>query len=140
MAITFNGSGLTIVMSATETVVSVADVYSRWKDWVSIGDNAKYPEAFSVVGGDAISATTNLAVNFFIRNDLGWRIRPPETDIDIVFVGNLYPYDPNLSWRTPPLTDVQTSLNTETSVNAIVVQTSGGGGGTSPFISGQFYP
>lgn len=137
MAYTFNGVTKQITLPAQATI-DIADIYSRWKDWVALSDNSKYQPAFSVVGGDPISSVTNLAVNVFIRNDLGWRVRPPEADIDIVITGNLYPTDGLLAWRAAPTGDFQTSINTETSVNAVVVTTSGSGG--SGFGGGQFWP
>lgn len=130
MAYTFDGANKRITLS-TSTSIDVADLYSRWKDWVKTSDNSKYFPAFSVVGGDPISPDASLAVNVFIRNDLGWRIRPPNVDIDITLVGNIYPYDPAQAWRAPPTGDYQTSINTDNSVNAIVVTTSGDSGGNS---------
>jgi hypothetical protein len=122
---TFDGPNKRITLPAS-TVIDVKDLYSRWKDWVKTSDNSKYLPAFSVVGGDPISEDTNLAVNVFIQNNLGWRIAPPETDIDIALVGNLYPATASVPWRAPAIGDYQTSINTDNSVNAIVVTTGGG--------------
>lgn len=129
MAITFNGPNRTITLSTGQTVVSVAEVYSRWKDWFIQSDNAKYPEAFRQVGGDPLGGGVYSTINTFIRNDYGWRIKPPEQDIDIVLVGNLYPEDPNQPWRAATTGDFHTSINTNLSMNLIEFD-SGGGGGT----------
>jgi hypothetical protein len=137
----FDGVNKRITLPA-EGVVDVADMYSRWKDWVLTG-GGPFEQAFSVVGGDPISETTNLAVNVFIRNDLGWRIAPPEQDIDIVMVGNLYPSTSDFPWRASPVGDFQTSINTDNSVNAIVVYAGTGGGGSGSGdrpISGLLWP
>jgi hypothetical protein len=123
---TFDGANKRITLPAL-SVVEVQDLYSRWKDWVMVSDNSKYSEAFSVVGGDPISEDTNLAVNVFINNHLGWRIAPPEADIDIVLIGNLYPASSMYPWRTAPVGDYQTSINTDNSVNALVVTVSTSG-------------
>lgn len=139
MAFVFNGPSKRITLPA-QSVIEVSDLYSRWKDWVSTSDNSKYLPAFSVVGGDPISPSANLAVNVFIRNDIGWRIAPPEQDIDIVLSGNIYPASSVLPWRVAPAGDFQTSINTETSVNAVVVTTSGGGGSSSPPPYGPLWP
>ena len=64
------------------------DLYSDWKEWALLSDNIKYFSAFRATGGDPISATKKLGAGFFITN--GWRIRPPEEDIEIVFIGNLF--------------------------------------------------
>lgn len=120
MAYTFSGSARRITLPA-QSRIDAADLYSRWKEWVATGDNAKFPPAFNVVGGDPISADTSLAVNIFIRNDLGWRLAPPEADIDIVISGNIYPTTASSPWRASPTGAYQTSINTETSVNAVVV-------------------
>lgn len=126
----FDGPNKKITLPA-ETTISVQDLYSRWKDWVAASDNSKYPPAFSVVGGDPISEDTSLSVNVFIQNDLGWRLAPPEADIDIVLVGNLYPATSTVPWRAPTIGDFQTSINTDNSVNALVVTTGGGSGLTA---------
>ncbi len=130
MAITFNGPNRTITLSTGQTVVSVAEVYSRWKDWFIQSDNAKYPEAFRQVGGDPLGGGVYSTINTFIRNDYGWRIKPPEQDIDIVLVGNLYPEDPGQPWRAPTTGDFHTSINTNLSMNLIEFDSGGGGGGT----------
>lgn len=126
MAFIFDGPNKRITLDS-QSVIEVSDLYSRWKDWVATSDNSKYLPAFSVVGGDAISPTANLAVNVFVRNDLGWRIAPPEEDIDILLSGNIYPALSSSPWRAAPAGDFQTSINTDNSVNAVVVTVSGGG-------------
>ena len=126
MAFIFDGPNKRITLDS-QSMIEVSDLYSRWKDWVATGDNSKYLPAFSVVGGDAISPTANLAVNVFIRNDIGWRIAPPEEDIDILLAGNIYPALSSSPWRVAPAGDFQTSINTDNSVNAVVVTVSGGG-------------
>lgn len=139
MAFIFDGPNKKITLDAQATI-EVADLYSRWKQWVATGDNSKYLPAFSVVGGDAISPTANLAVNVFVRNDIGWRIAPPEQDIDIILVGNIYPTSSVLPWRLAPVGNWQTSINTDNSVNAVVVATSSGGGSSSPPPYGPLWP
>lgn len=133
MAITFDGPNRIITLSAGQTVVQVSEIYSRWKDWIRLSDNAKYLDAFRAVGGDPLGGGVYSTINVFIRNDYGWRIRPPEQDIDIALVGNLYPEDPNLPWRTRTVGDFHTSINTNLSMNLIEFATGGGGGsGATP--------
>ena len=88
MAFTFDGATKTIILSSGTTDISIVDLWSRWADWLAISDNSKYLPALRYVGGDAISATKNLGVTFFIIN--GWRIRPYEGDHRLTVAGNLY--------------------------------------------------
>ena len=71
------------------------DMYSAWKRWLMLDDNAKYKTAFDTAGGDDVGGDQEVAPYFFARNDLGWRIRMPEADGEIVAAGNLFPRDPN---------------------------------------------
>jgi hypothetical protein len=104
MAATFDGDNLRIILSSGTTTVDVeADLYSAWKEWVKQYDNAKYLQAFDTTGGDTITATENVAPFFFLRNDLGWRIRGPEEDATIAFTGNLFGRDGTLPVFVPTL-------------------------------------
>lgn len=90
MAVTFDGPSLRINLSSIEDLDAQVDMYEQWKEWVLIGDNAKYPPAFDTIGGDAIGATTEVAPYFFLRNDLGWKIKAPEATGTINVSGNLF--------------------------------------------------
>lgn len=78
MALTFDGPGKRIVLSAGTTTLSVRDLWSRWVDWLLTGDNSKYAIALAVVGGNDIdaSAGTKIPVYAYLQN--GWRVRPQE--------------------------------------------------------------
>ncbi len=93
MAISFDGPNTTITLDSGVTSVTVQEVYSRWKDWVAASDNAKYLPAFRVIGGDPLGGGISAGAYFFLRNDNGWKIKPPEEDISIDLEGNLYPQD-----------------------------------------------
>lgn len=129
MAITFNGATRLITLEPGVTTYDVAEIYSEWKDWVLLSDNAKYLEAFRVVGGDPIGGGAFASTNYFIQNQYGWRIKPPEQNINILLNGNLYPEDVLNPWRQPTVGNYQTSINTNLSVNLVSVDTGGGGGG-----------
>jgi len=62
----------------------VKDLYSRWKDWVKATDDARNAIAFLSVGGDPISAGTEIPAYIYLDN--GWRIKPQEADhtLDVV--------------------------------------------------------
>ena len=67
---------------------NVQEIYSEWKEWVTQGDNAKYPPAFDIVGGNQISETDTVGFYYFLINN--WRIRPAEKSHRLVLVGNLF--------------------------------------------------
>jgi hypothetical protein len=78
MALTFTGADLNIALD-TRTDLDVTDMYSRWKDWVKIGDNAKFPPAFRSTGGDEIVTGISQIPHYaFLLNE--WRISPDEND------------------------------------------------------------
>jgi hypothetical protein len=126
----FDGPSLTITMPTVATYSAKADFYSDWKEWVKLGDNAKYPPAFETLGGDPISGTENVAPYFFLRNDLGWRIKVPESDGEVTIDGNLFPRATNLPTFIPSLGAFTVMVRLSVSSRAIAV-TAGGGGLTS---------
>lgn len=88
--VTFDPSTYRIVEIDTglETnAISIVEVYSEWKAWALLGDNAKHPPAFRAVGGDPIDATRSVGVTVFLREP--WKIRPAEYDHRLVLTGNL---------------------------------------------------
>ena len=88
MAYTFDGPNKLIILTAGTVAVEVDEMYSRWCDWLVLSDNIKYLPAIRFVGGDAISATKNLGITFFLIN--GWRVRPDEANHTLRVNGNLY--------------------------------------------------
>lgn len=102
MPVTFDGPSLRINLSAVEDLDVQDDFYELWKEWVLIGDNAKYPPAFDTIGGDAIGATTEVAPYFFLRNDLGWKIKAPEATGTINIEGNLFGRSSTTGLFVPP--------------------------------------
>ncbi len=121
----FDGDGLCVTIPSTGSFAVETNFYSAWKEWVAQSDNAKYPPAFDTTGGDAVGGGQEIAPYFFCRNDLGWRIKMPQQDGEIVVTGNLFPRDPNL-----PLFE-QTAgfdsfLRLEVSTRAVAVNTGSG--------------
>jgi hypothetical protein len=90
MPVTFDGPNkiMTEISAEGDNTLEVVDIYSAWKEWVLQSDNAKYEQAFAVVGGDPISGTQNLGSTFFLEN--GWRIRPAELTHKLTVLGNLF--------------------------------------------------
>ena len=76
-----------INMGVTELDAGV-DLYSDWKHWSLLGDNAKYLPAMRTVGGDPTVAGRSLGATFFLLN--GWRIRSWEGSHRLSVTGNLY--------------------------------------------------
>lgn len=87
MGVSFDGPGRLIIATAGTTALSAVDIYSRWKDWLASGDNAKYLQAFSIVGGDPIGGGNSITPYVFLEN--GWRLRPQEADHELIIDGNL---------------------------------------------------
>lgn len=128
MAYTFDGPNKLIILSLGTTDVDMRDLYSRYKEWVLVGDNAKYLLALSYIGADPVPGG-QLGTTFFLEN--GWKIRPFEGDHTLVISGNLYSRDGS-----------DTVINTIGSYNVRVISvistlvetvvTGGGGGLTAP--------
>lgn len=81
-AITFDGAAKCILVTfgPSETSASVdvgEDLYSRWKEWVILSDNAKYEAAFTVIGGEDKGGGKRVGSTFFLLN--GWLICPVTT-------------------------------------------------------------
>ena len=75
MAVTFNGLTKQIAVTgyADYAVVDVEkELYSAWKRWAVLADNAKYLQAFRPIGGDATGGTQSAPPYFFLMND--WKV------------------------------------------------------------------
>jgi hypothetical protein len=108
---TIDGENLLITLDPTGgvgTVDALVDLYTVWKDWLLEDrpdgtSNKKYPQAFRPDGGNDLTPGIKQGSYTFIRNDLGWRIRPAEEDATILFTGNLAPEDSTLPIMVPTL-------------------------------------
>ncbi len=98
--VTFDGPNkLIIINSCVTTIDEKKNIYSDWKEWLSnqgdfsgdTGDNTKYLQAISAIGGDPISDTLSLGTTFFLEN--GWKIRPYEGNHSLTILGNIYTRD-----------------------------------------------
>lgn len=68
-----SGINKTITISyGLGTIDIEQDIYSVWKNWVMIGDNAKWDQAMRSTGGDPLPGGQSLGATFFTMN--GWRI------------------------------------------------------------------
>ena len=91
----FDGANLHITLPSIGSFDTQTEIYSAWKEWIRLSDNAKYPPAFDSTGGDNVGGGQAIAPYFFCRNDLGWRIKMPQADGEIIVSGNLFPRDPS---------------------------------------------
>jgi len=123
--VSFDGAAkiIQVLPGVTELDVKV-DLYSEWKEWVLLSDNSKYPEAFTSVGGDPITATQFLGSTFFLQN--GWRIRMRDGDHMLSVIGNLYTAEPGGDPYLPPVGNYKVTIETQRS-NLIDTISSGSG-------------
>lgn len=102
---TFDGNNLVITLDAPvggTLDLNIQRLYSEWKEWqLASFQNLGYPPAFRGTGGDPINASTDGVPTFFLRNDLGWRIKPAEADATINIQGQLAPQDAALPMTIP---------------------------------------
>tara|TARA_R110002111_G_scaffold215970_2_gene278673 strand:+ start:430 stop:864 length:435 start_codon:yes stop_codon:yes gene_type:complete len=123
----FDGVNLYITIPSTGSFDVEKNFYSAWKEWIALSDNAKYPVAFDTTGGDNVGSGQEIAPYFFCRNDLGWRIKMPTADGEIVVAGNLFPRNPAVS-LFEQTTGYDAFLRLEVSTRAVVVTVSSGSG------------
>lgn len=104
-AATFDFTNLIIDLPAPTNGILVMnvqqDIYSDWKVALQTVD-AIAPPAFDTTAGDPIPGGIIEGV-YFLRNDLGWRIRSTDEDQEITIIGNLYARDssiPKYLYRT----------------------------------------
>lgn len=102
---TFDGVNLIVTLPPGQTSVSVeTDLYSAWKRFMLADKlNMRFPTAFRTIAGDALPGSLEAAPYFFLNNLAGWRIRPPEENITISFIGNLVPEDETLAMVIPTI-------------------------------------
>jgi len=122
---TFDGENLLIRLdAATPTVDVQVDLYSDWKEYIKTGTNIRFVKAFSrSAGGQTTIPGEVSGRNFFLRNDLGWRIQPAEEDAEIDLVGNLFKFDATLPMIIPTDGAFTVLINIQRSSLALVEQT-----------------
>lgn len=125
MAITFDGPAKLAILSAGTVVLSVPDLYSRWKDWVVAG-NAQFLPALSPVGGDPIDpgAGTEIPLYAFLTN--GWRVRPQEASHTLAVTGGVLLVDGGGDPFVSTLGSFVVRVNYQQPVQAITVASGSG--------------
>lgn len=121
------GTYLRVLLPSGQALTEAgSEIYSEWKRWFKTGTNSKWPLAFDTTGGDPVTATGNVAAYFFLRNDNGWRIRPPEEDLETVINGNMYPRDAALVTIVPTTGAFTSQVTIERDASSVVSVTGGG--------------
>lgn len=91
--VTFDGNNRYIIINPDEVNVYVKpDIYSAWKEWVSVRDNSKYLPAFSTTGGDPVGGGLYTGDVYFLTN--GWKV---VVDHQLVVNGIIYDDTPGES-------------------------------------------
>ncbi len=103
------------ISAAGDNELDLVEIYSEWKEFVKIGDNAKHAQAFRFVGGDPLTGSASLGTTYFLIN--GWRIRPAELNHKLTVVGNLFTDPSGFSSYVDTLGAF--TVNTETRVSAL---------------------
>lgn len=86
MAYTFDGPNKLVILSTGTISVDLADLFSRWKDWLLAG-NAGHIRAFDTVGGEPIDPTAGTLVPLYLFLLNGWKIRPQEANHTLTVAG-----------------------------------------------------
>jgi hypothetical protein len=90
--VTFDGINRKIIINDGISILNVKeDIYSSWKEWLSLRDNSKFLPAFRTIGGDQTSTGIFAGDIYFLINN--WQIIVNQ---NVEFVGAIY-QDDNLS-------------------------------------------
>jgi hypothetical protein len=131
MAFTFDGANKLVVCSTGTTSIDLADLWSRWKDWLLQG-NAGYARAFDTVGGDPIDPVAGTLVPLYLFVQNGWKLRPQEADHTLNVTGGSIVVSGGGDPFVSTLGDYTVRINYQQPVQAMGYST---GGGTAPSAS-----
>lgn len=89
--VVFDGINRLIIINPGESAISVkTDIYSSWKEWSRLRDNAKFLPAIRTTGGDPVGGGQFTGDNYFMINN--WRIYISDaTDITGILYSDNYP-------------------------------------------------
>lgn len=122
MAITFDGQTKRITLGAGMVSLSVRELWSRYCDWLAVGDNSKYLEAMRQVGGDNVS----IPIFIFLLN--GWRIVPQAADHTLTIDDGVLDVDGGGDPFVDPVGAYKIRLNYQSPGIAIGYSTNGASG------------
>jgi hypothetical protein len=88
-------SKIIAVKPAVTSLDAEIDLYSDLKeDWLlNANGEFGFEFPFRTIGGDPLGGGLEAGAYFFLRNDLGWRIRPQEANHELTITGNLFAED-----------------------------------------------
>lgn len=87
--VTFDGENKLILVNFGETNIDVdQDIYSDWKEWWRVRDNAKFQQVVRSIGGDPTTSGSFAGATYFLTN--GWKIRTWEGNHTLNVDGNLF--------------------------------------------------
>ena len=102
--VTFDGVNKLIIINPDETNISVKrDLYSSWKEWIRLEENAKFLSAIRVSGGDPVGGGEFTGDVYFMINN--WRVY---IDHSCLIDGVLYSDD----YSTPYIQVMDTNIVT----------------------------
>lgn len=131
MALSFDGSTKRITLSAGTVTLAVRELWSRACDWLAEGDNSKWGEPCTQVGGDI----TEIPIYVFLV--AGWKIVPQSADHTLtVNDGVLYSADASDPF-VDPAGSYKIRINRQTPGIAIGYSSSGSTGPTAADIAAQ---
>lgn len=71
--VVFDGENRLIIINPDESIISVKqDIYSSWKEWISLRDNMKYLPAVRTIGGDPVGGGKYAGDLYFLMNN--WKV------------------------------------------------------------------
>jgi hypothetical protein len=122
----FDGDNLVMTLDAVTSQDVINDWYEPWKDWMLASPlNRRYPQLFFSEAGAPATATLDQGAYIRVNNTVGWRIRPPEQDIEINYTGNLLRLSQNLPIFIPTIGNFSTHVFNTQPISTQVISGSG---------------
>jgi len=120
----FDGINRQISVNSNESIIDVKiDIYSSWKNWLTLSDNAKFEPAIRTIGGDNIGGGDKAGDIYFMMN--GWKIL---VNHSVDFNGVIFSDD----FPSPFTSPLGTNIVTNKVSNLVVRSLSAGSSTVSP--------
>lgn len=124
MGYAFDGAAKRVTLTPGTTQIVLADLWSRWKDWVLAG-NAQHLPAFDTVGGDIA------AIPLYLFPVNGWKIVPQAANHTLSVTGGILATADDSDPFVDPVGTFKIRINREAPAIAIGYSTTGGSSGPS---------
>lgn len=105
------------------TSLTVPRIYSEWKNWLLLTNNAQYDFAYTIVGGNTISGPKSIPKYVFQAN--GWKFRPQEASHELSITEGVLVGQGGSNPFVPTVGAYNVQILFEQPVQAITVSTSG---------------